>query len=1599
MKKLLMRENIKIKVGIIMFLFIMFAMTAVYFSNNYKKYEGIVESNNVEVLQYKSNNKALDENSQLYLSDLDPCDKNIGYRDLFKDKDINGNPITLKVENNWFAFEKGIFAHAKSTLVYDLTNHSEYKYFVSFIGLNSSAASSSNGAIFFFFTSNDKQNWEEVGEGILKKPGENATYVEIPLNGAKYLKLYIDDNRGNGNDHSAFGDAKFVNSLDNNFVLDSVEDYDNEIKTRFPNQTEITEELELLLLKKELVKNVGQYTINSFYNTSQENENTINWLMNNQDALRYYILGGKPDGGSYFNSLTQLTRLYTKYKNDFLLTSQTAYGTVYGDLYLRMAITLSLTHSQRVALWMQPGAKENQSDAVTRYQIFKDLHKNNKFRLNANLDVTKWFESYNIEEMRFVMNNAIDDEEILWLNEYVQYKIDTEPNKAWITPHPHMAYVWPNYGNPVYYDDANYDYFNDLFSVNGKKLYDYGITRGTNDYKLYKLWMNFRNKFGTGAVCGGISKSGSNIRATHGIPATVIGQPGHAALLYYSEDAQGRGYWGIDNDVSGWTLSEKSERLLLGWGNASYARGSYQVVYMALAQEALNDYDNLKQAEEMLMLARTYSNDEVKQETLIRKAIEIQPINIDAWYDLITLYNNSNNKTENDYYNLAEELAENLKYFPLPMYHLTNLIKPKLTSVENSYKFTLLQGRILNEAKNTPNNTTDTYYVYQPSLTRLEANFLLGKVDTSIASFSFDGADAGKIVLSSRFDGNGVRWDYSLDGKQTWKEVSFTGEEIHKLQLTQNEINSITADNDIYVHIVGVDYSENNLFKIDITEGTLLSNFYANDLENRIVGVNLTTEWRYNEQSKWTSYKDSSPDLTGDKTIQIRQAATGTKLASSPSPFYTFTQDNQPDTRKYIPVSHLTVHSVSTQATNNGGAAIYALDGNYNTRWHSAWNGTDQERYFVIKLDNSVSLSAVEFVPAGGGNGKIFDGTIYGSMDGENWEELTNLKNITYTNAANTVEEAIANIKSFEIADPKEVQYVKIVANRSNGNWFAARAFNLYQDITKNPHPTAGIAYSTTDKTNGQVVARLVNPSTKITITNNNGSDTYVFTENGEFTFEFVDEKGQTGKAIAKVDWIDKNLPTADVDYNIDNDKKIVILLENISEDVYLLDQNNKKINYIEVEDGKVKSISYLDENGNVYKITEVDENGCITKITYINTSNKVTQVKTYVTIVTNGVVTGEEYYDAEGNLITITDAEKEVLKGLQQSIANPLEYTFEESGEYEFKLLDKASNLAYKSIKVDYVGNDIIASDLSYDKTSLTNQDVTATINAFVIDERGNKSEATLINGTNKHIFIDNGMYIFRYKDSKDTIDYNIKEHIAKVTWIDKKAPTANIKYDNLENNQVKATLVNESETIIITNNNASREYIFTENGEFTFEFVDLAGNKGYAKAIVNSIKEEENPPVDNPSIDDDNNQDDNTGNTNLPSNPDGSTGNGNNSSSTNKPGNNTNNVIGYKPKPNKPTNNNNSVNNGNEDDILDEPTEPVEPVEPTEPTIPDNSGNNQTSKPNQEIKNPEDVKQTDKAKSSKFKIYAIAFIIIGLLISGIIIVRNKMKEQEFIF
>ncbi len=176
-------------------------------------------------------------------------------------------------------------------------------------------------------------------------------------------------------------------------------------------------------------------------------------------------------------------------------------------------------------------------------------------------------------------------------------------------------------------------------------------------------------------------------------------------------------------------------------------------------------------------------------------------------------------------------------------------------------------------------------------------------------------------------------------------------------------------------------------------------------------------------------------------------------------------------------------------------------------------------------------------------------------MDGETWTLLSQIKNHPYND----------EVRKFEIEDSVEVQYVKIVADRTNGNWFTARMFNIYQDLIKNPHPTAGIAYSTTSPTTEDVEVRLVNASADIEITNNNGSDTYVIHNNNEsFTFEFRDpETGGTGTATAKVTWIDREAPTAKVKYSTitPTDGEVVAFLH-ASEDVKITNNADDKYTF-----------------------------------------------------------------------------------------------------------------------------------------------------------------------------------------------------------------------------------------------------------------------------------------------------------------------------------------------------------------------------------------------------------------------------------------------------
>lgn len=1017
-----------------------------------------------------------------YLSDFTAKSSSAGDNNKFYlDRNYSGGRIMVSVDGQDKSFYKGVFAHAPSTVVYDLRGI-HYYYFTAYIGVDSDKRENmqGDGVTFKIYISQDEENWTEILNDNTKfSKKTDSKYVKLKIKGAKYLKLVAESGNNNWSDHAVYADAKltkedYVEKDPQVFkFVKTVEEYDAIIKKNYNKP--IKGEYEKAIYQREFVSHFDYEYLQFMMNYRKPYKDTLYWLMNDINNLKLYILGGAPEGGSYTNSLKVLTELYSAYKNDFQIKTPTKYAATAetktkGELYKKMAISLSLTHSQWVGLWMQ-NIPENTSNAVTRYKIYKDMYNKGKMKKTDNLDITKWFENYTVEEMRFLFNVKIDDEEIEWLNDFCQKRIDADPNNVYryLTSHWIMAYVYPNYNRAEFHDPSRKDYWDEKWDNIFSK---YGVSYSREGYKILKLWMNFRNEFGTGAVCGGISKTGMCIRGSNGMASTCIGQPGHCAMLHYNQDSDGNGYWLLDNDVSGWTRSEKGERLLLSWGNTgSYyvPRGTFNVPYMMLSQEALNDYAAFAKSEELCLLAKSYAGDLTKQEELYRKATEAQKINLDAWLGLINTFLADGTKTEAQLYKLAEDVAGALKYFPLPMKNLTDLIKPRLTSLEYSEKFLALQEKTLKEASQTPNNTNNQYYVYQPSITRVEANYLLQGVNATMATFSFDGADAGKIVLDSRFNNIDINWEYclngSIDSEYTWKKVTFTSSQEHKLQLTASEIASINDESDIWIRLsaaTGEETNQNEIYVINILPAeSLPTNLYANDLENKLIGVAAGMQWRYQTNSTWTYFETAQPDLTGNKAIIVRMGATGVHMAGTEVQLFTFTADNQTNTAKYVSIDHLSIAGFSSTTNGRGEPAENAIDGNANTIWHTNRTTTTQHdpRWIIVKLDSAKYISKVQLVKKANYEfGAMKNGKISVSMDGENWEEVVNITDLyTAQNKAEIL--ASENSKDINFATSTKALYIKIECTESCefhqrtgasvDYFFSLAMINLFEDTTK----------------------------------------------------------------------------------------------------------------------------------------------------------------------------------------------------------------------------------------------------------------------------------------------------------------------------------------------------------------------------------------------------------------------------------------------------------------------------------------------------------------------------------------------------------------------
>lgn len=133
-----------------------------------------------------------------------------------------------------------------------------------------------------------------------------------------------------------------------------------------------------------------------------------------------------------------------------------------------------------------------------------------------------------------------------------------------------------------------------------------------------------------------------------------------------------------------------------------------------------------------------------------------------------------------------------------------------------------------------------------------------------------------------------------------------------------------------------------------------------NDLENQLIGNPTGLEWKYTEEDTWASYTEEQPDLSGDKTLIVRAAATGIYQADTKTTTYQFTKDGTDAVQKYISIKHLSIEKASSEQSNKGDYVQNAIDGNINTLWHTVYDGSDQKK--SITLQESVKIQYVKFV-------------------------------------------------------------------------------------------------------------------------------------------------------------------------------------------------------------------------------------------------------------------------------------------------------------------------------------------------------------------------------------------------------------------------------------------------------------------------------------------------------------------------------------------------------------------------------------------------------------------------------------------------------------
>lgn len=399
------------------------------------------------------------------------------------------------------------------------------------------------------------------------------------------------------------------------------------------------------------------------------------------------------------------------------------------------------------------------------------------------------------------------------------------------------------------------------------------------------------------------------------------------------------------------------------------------------------------------------------------------------------------------------------------------------------------------------------------------------------------------------------------------------------------------------------------------------------------------------------------------------------------------------------------------------------------------------------------------------------------------------------------------------------------------GNEAIRRTNSLFQ--LDNTNPVGVVSYSPAGRTASDVKVTLsTNESVRATKPSN-GLKEYLFTDNGSFDFEFVDDAGNIGKAMATVNGIDRSLPYAAVTLSpsgwtngpvrvtVDATGNPALSLSHIvvPEDAVLVSQTVQQAVYDYKTNGTLQYTlldggTSLTSEGEVV-IQNIDLVPPTAELMY-STQSKTNEDVT-VTLIT---------YDDNHGVVSIAGSDT---------------YTFTENGSHTFVFEDEAGNVAHKTATVDFIDKEPPIPVLTYSENTWTKQDVTVSLSFTGEDD---PVMVTNNEGSAQYTFKENGTFVFYYRDAAG----NEGQVTAEVTVIDRAAPTATVSYSEVgwTNHNVVATLVAQDNSGVlptVVNNGGLTTYTFTQNGTFKFVYQDAAGNQREINANVDRI--DKTPPV----------------------------------------------------------------------------------------------------------------------------------------------------------